>query len=99
MRFPTKSSCIHVAQGDAMKQERGGGVGSFQLELNNIFIKPQRQLVHQMQSVCKRRIMEFPNRGSAKNSFIDSVSWDTPRALGRPRTNLWVGWGPAPAIS
>lgn len=81
---------------------KGGGwgvVGSFQLELNNIFIIPQRQLVRQMQSVCKRRIMEFPNRGSAKNSFIDSVSWDTPRALGRPRTNLWVGWGPAPAIS
>lgn len=70
MRFPTKSSCIHVAQGDAMKQERGGGgvVGSFQLELNNIFIILQRQLVRQMQSVCKRRIMEFPNRGSAKNS-------------------------------
>lgn len=49
MRFPTKSSCIHVAKGDAMKQERGGGVGEFQLKLNNIFI-----IVLQMQSGMKK---------------------------------------------
>lgn len=48
MRFPTKSSCIHVAKGDAMTQERGG-VGEFQLKLNNIFI-----IVLQMQSGMKK---------------------------------------------